>query len=129
VIELKTNSFLTNIFTRNYKKIYEELLSTRRTLVMSFNPFILLRFRLYIPGIKIGFICGNRFFKFLFQHLLHKILKPEVYIVNKRFLNKRTVRFAKNNGMKIYSYIMNRNEDMHKALDLNIDGIVTDYPL
>ena len=81
------------------------------------------------PEIKLGFMCGNRFFKFLFQNLLYHFLKPEVYIVNKRFLNKRTVRFAKKRGMKIYSYVMNRNEERHKALDLNIDGIITDYPL
>lgn len=129
VLELKTNSFFTQIFARNYRKLHRRLFEDRKTLTISFNPFVLLELKIMAPEIELGFVCGNRFFKFLFQDVLYRFLKPEVYIVNKRFLNKRTVRYAKKHGMKIYSYVMNKSEERHKALDFNIDGIVTDYPL
>jgi glycerophosphoryl diester phosphodiesterase len=129
VIELKTNSALTNIFAKNYCKLYNKLLKKRKSQTISFNPFILYRIRKINPDIKLGFVCGSLFFKILFHWVFIRFIKPDSYFLNKRFLNRRTVRFAKKHGMEIYTYVINKNEDRHKVMDMDVDGIVTDYPL
>ncbi len=129
-IELKTNSVFTSMFAGAFTKVYDRYLTKRRSYIISFNPVILFRLKHQRPEMKIGFICGSRFLLFLFQNFIFPLfLKPDLFVLNRRILNKHTVRFGKKHGMKIYSYVINRNEDRHKALDLDIDGIVTDYPL
>ncbi len=129
-IELKTNSAFSNIFAGAFSKLYKKYLTERRIFIISFNPFILRRLKKMHPEMKIGFICGRRFFLFLFKNIIYPfLLKPDIFVINRRLLNRNIVRFANKRGMKIYSYVINRNEDRHKSLDLDIDGIVTDYPL
>jgi len=128
-VELKTNCALTNIFARNFNNIYLKHLKNRKTWIISFNPFVLIRLKRLNPDMPIGFVCGNRFFKWLFHLIIYPILKPKAYVISKRFLNKRTVMFAKRHGMQIYAYVINRSDDRYKALDLDIDGIITDYPI
>lgn len=129
-IELKTNSTFSNVFARAFSKLYDKYLRERRNFIISFNPFILHRLKKLRPEIKLGFICGNRFLLILFKTIFYPyVIKPDLFLINRRFLNDKNVRFAKKRSMKIYSYVINRNEDRHKTLDLDIDGIVTDYPL
>ncbi len=129
MVEVKTNSLLSNIYAKAFIKVYDEYLEHRQNYIISYNPIILYRLKRLRPEMKVGYICGSRFFKFAFELLIYPFLKPEMYIISRRILNKRTVRFAKKRGIKTYSYVINRNEDRHKALDLNLDGIITDYPL
>lgn len=128
-LEIKTNSVFSNIFAHAFLKIYDKYLEQRRCFIMSFNPAILIRLKRMRPEMKTGYICGSRFFLFIFKHFLIPFFKPDLFVINRRLLNVRNVRFAKKYGMKVYSYVINRNEDRHKALDLGLDGIVTDYPL
>lgn len=129
LVEVKTNSILTNIYSKAFIKVYDKFLKNRQNYIISYNPIILYRLKRSRPEMKVGYICGSRLFKFVFELLIYPFLKPEMYIVSRRVLNKRTVRFAKKRGIKTYSYVINRNEDRHKVLDLNLDGIITDYPL
>jgi glycerophosphoryl diester phosphodiesterase len=44
------------------------------------------------------------------------------------FINKRTVRAARRLNLPIHAWTINRLDDMHRMLSLEVDGIITDYP-
>lgn len=129
-IELKTNSFFTNIFSNAFSKLYKKYLIDREIIIISFNPFILFKIKKLHPEIKVGFLCGSRFFLFLFKNIVYPfILKPDLLVINRRLLKHKTVLFARKAGMKIYCYVINDNDDKYKSINMNVDGIVTDYPI
>lgn len=126
-IELKTVSCLTNYFARRLKKIHDEFLVARDVVFMSYNPFVLMRLKRLIPGVKCAFICGNRFWSFIFEHGLYYLLRPYGYFIVKRLLKKHHVDFCKKRDIKIFSYVLNNERDRMKAERLGIDGFVSDY--
>ena len=44
-IELKTNSVFTNVYAKNFYRVYEKYLKKRDTYIISFNPVILFRLK------------------------------------------------------------------------------------
>ena len=128
VIEFKTVSFMTNVFVKNFVRFYNKHLSDRNVLVISFNPFVLMRLRLFSPNIPRGIICGSQFWKSVHNYLLRPFVQAQYYILNKRYLNDRNAVFAHNNEMKLFTYVINSTDDWKKALKYEVDGIISDYP-
>jgi len=126
-LELKTMSCLTNYFTKRLKKIHDEFLIDRDVVYISYNPFVLLRLQKAIPGIKCSFVCGNRFWQFVFEKGLYRILKPYGYLMSKRILRKKNVEFSQKKDIKIFAYVLNKESEWRKAESLGIDGFVSDY--
>jgi len=129
IIEFKTLSFLSNAFVKNFKKFYDEHLSKRNIIVQSFNPFVLIRMRKIAPQIPRGIICGSHFWKFVHNSILCRFVDAQYYILNKRYLNRRNVTFAREQGMKIYPYVVNTQRVWKKAIRYDVDGVITDYPV
>ncbi|MBU1954255.1 glycerophosphodiester phosphodiesterase [Patescibacteria group bacterium] len=128
VIEFKTVSFLTNIFVKNFVRFHDEHLKGRKVLVISFNPFVLMRLKRFAPDIARGIICGSHFWKSVHNYLLRMFVKAQYYVLNKRYLNTRNAIFARENGMKLFTYVINSERDWKKALRYEVDGIISDDP-
>ena len=47
---------------------------------------------------------------------------------NFKLLNNKTVKKIKNNGFKIYTWTVNDKIDIELMKELNVDGIISDYP-
>ncbi len=47
---------------------------------------------------------------------------------NFKLVNKKTVKKIKNNGFKIYTWTVNDKIDIDLMKELNVDGIISDYP-
>jgi len=47
---------------------------------------------------------------------------------NFKLLNNKTVKKIKNNGFKIYTWTVNNKNDIDLMKELNVDGIISDYP-
>ena len=47
---------------------------------------------------------------------------------NFKLLNKKTIKKIKNNGFKIYTWTVNDKIDIDLMKELNVDGIISDYP-
>ena len=43
-------------------------------------------------------------------------------------LNQETVNTIHDSGFKIYSWTINKPEEINKAITFGIDGIITDFP-
>lgn len=126
--EIKTLSCLTNYLAKKTAMMFEKHFDPERAIIMSFNPFILMRLKKLAPKIPLGFICGKKFWNFLFQKFYYKHMKPDVYLLHRRLLNKKNVQFAKENRMQVIPFVINRIEQWEEASALDPDGVITDYP-
>lgn len=128
VIEFKTVSVLTNIFVRTFERFYHEHLRDHNVVVISFNPFVLLRLRRIAPDIPRGIICGSRFWMFVHNWLLWRLVDAKYFVLNRRYLKLSRVEWARKRGMIIYSYLINTLKSWDQAISLEVDGVITDYP-
>lgn len=128
VIEFKTVSFLTNFFVKKFQRFYEEHLVGRDLMVQSFNPIVLIRLKRVLPDVPRGFICGSVFFLYVHNWLLWRFVDAKYYVFNQRFLNRRTVVWARERGMILYTYVINTVKAWNKVMKYDVDGIITDYP-
>jgi len=128
IIELKTVSVFTNIFAKQFCRFYDEHLQGRKVVVISFNPFILIRMKLLAPHISRGFISGSRFWNTVFVKLLHIYIVPSLHVIHRRLLSEKLVDFSRSKGMEIYTYLINTVNTWQKAIQHEVDGIITDDP-
>lgn len=128
VIEFKTISVFTNIFVKKFLRFHEKYLHGRDIIVISFNPIVLMRLRRIAPEIRRGFVCGSYFFMHLHNWFLWRFVDAHYYIMNRRFLNRRTVRWARERGMFLYTYVVNTIKVWNRVMKYDVDGIITDYP-
>lgn len=64
-----------------------------------------------------------------FEKDLEKLgFTPDIYSPNFHLVNENLVRSCHENGIKIIPWTVNEEEDMVRMLELNVDGIITDYP-
>lgn len=126
--EIKTISCLTNYLAKKTLKTFEKLFDPERTIVISFNPFILMRLRKLAPKMELGFLCGKIFWNFLFQKWFYRSIKPSVYLLHRRLLSKKNVGFGEKHGMKVMAFVLNQEVHLKEAMALGVDGIVTDFP-
>lgn len=53
---------------------------------------------------------------------------PEVYSPNYHFLSKKLIKSCKKKQIQIIPWTVNEFEDLKDILQLNVDGVITDYP-
>ena len=45
-----------------------------------------------------------------------------------QLLNKNLVKEMHNNGFKVLPWTVNSTKDLQKMIDMNVDGVISDYP-
>jgi len=53
---------------------------------------------------------------------------PDIYSPNYKFLNRKDLEFLKEKKIKIIPWTVNSYSDIAKILNLDVDGIISDYP-
>jgi glycerophosphoryl diester phosphodiesterase len=53
---------------------------------------------------------------------------PEIYSPYFKLLKPKKVKWLHDNGIKVIVWTVNTIEDMEKMVDMEVDGIITDYP-
>jgi glycerophosphoryl diester phosphodiesterase len=129
MVELKTDSWLTDNFANKFNEVFKKYFDPDRTLVISFNPFVLTKLRRINPKMKRGYLCGMAYWLASFKHIFIKKMKPDVFLIHNRLLNKKNVDFGRKHKMAVWSFVPNNPAEWQKALDLKVDGITTDYPM
>lgn len=127
--ELKTYTLTRTFYARTFCEIIKKYNLEKRVVVMSFNPFVLRQLRKICPELKLGLLCGNEVIFSLVKGYCVKKIRPEYLIFSKRILRKAKVDFARKHGYKVFTYVANKKKDWIKAKKLELDGIITDYPL
>lgn len=128
VIELKSLAWLRTYYVRSFIKEFEKLFKKDNSVVISFNPFVMMQLRRLAPDIKRGYLMGNFYWRFLFRKIFHSFIKPDYLLINKRVFNLRYMEFARQKGYKVFSFVLNNQRSWQRALDYGIEGIITDRP-
>ena len=125
-VELKTVAWLTKTYARNFLKEFRQYFKPEKTIVMSFNPFVLMQIRKLEPGIQRGYLMGTFYWAFLFKTFFRRMIEPKILLLHKRLFNTDNVNFARSKGMKVMAFVLNDKDNWQKAVDYGIDGIITD---
>ena len=98
-----------------------------KCIISSFNPLILKKFRIKRPETIIGFLyCRTKLFHGWSNMIWMLRVQPEALHIHRSLLNHWIVGWARNKGIKINSYTINKRDTYHKAQKQKVDGIFTD---
>ena len=104
------------------------------TIVQSFNKKAIERVRLLDKGIETYFVIGRNF-KQYYQELRSQIdqdpsIKPGFngIAVHHGMLSAASVDSLKQFGLGVFTWTVDKPEDMRKMIDMGVDGIITDSP-
>ena len=62
------------------------------------------------------------------EHLEKLSFLPAIYSPDFSLLNPKEIEFLHQKGILVIPWTLNEEEDIKKALDWKVDGIITDYP-
>ncbi|ATG76594.1 MULTISPECIES: glycerophosphodiester phosphodiesterase [unclassified Pseudoalteromonas] len=124
-LELKHTFELEKLATQLEYNISMGKISRTNVLVSSFDHHQLLWLKNRLPWLKIGVLTSSipisyaKFAEDLNAYSVH---------VDKNFVNKAFANDAKQRGLKIYAYTVDKEQDIALMLEYGLDGIFTNYP-
>lgn len=124
-LELKHTFELEKLATQLEYNISMGKISRTNVLVSSFDHHQLLWLKNRLPWLKIGALTSSipisyaKFAENLNAYSVH---------VDKNFVNKAFANDAKQRGLKIYAYTVDKEQDIALMLEYGLDGIFTNYP-
>ena len=132
-IETKSTPTGDGVFHPAPKKFVELLVAVlkekgieERAIVQSFDVRTLQKARRMAPELRQALLVENlRSVQENIDALGHV---PEVYSPDFRLVNKKLRDYTRQQGIKLIPWTVNEPKDIQKMLDLNVDGIISDYP-
>jgi len=94
-------------------------------MISSFNQFELKTVRNLHPTIKIGILM---FGLPVYIGRLLRTLNPYSINISIEFVNQSFIKTAHRKGLKVFVYTVNYPDDIRRMIDMDVDGIITDYP-
>jgi glycerophosphoryl diester phosphodiesterase len=95
----------------------------KRYLLSSFLPEVLLRFHQLAPSAPLGYICDRLADVRNWQELPIQVFLPHYELVTEKL-----IREVQSRGMQIFTWTVNREEDMLRLAAGGIDGLISDDP-
>lgn len=95
----------------------------RRYLVSSFLPQVLRRFHQLDPSVPLGYVCDRSA-----DLRLWRELPIEVFLPHYELVSERLIREVHGRDMQIFTWTVNRKEDMQRLTAWAIDGLISDDP-
>lgn len=99
-----------------------------RTIVSSFNPFVLRRIRTLDPRIRIGWLYENHPPFYLHPKPVQALLRPDAVHPEFTAVTEETVELAHRRGFAVNVWTVNEDADMRRLIAWGVDGIITDRP-
>ena len=97
-----------------------------RTIVQSFDVRTLQEVRRVAPELRQALLVENA--RGVQENVDALGYVPEIYSPNYRLVNKKLRDYTRQQGIKLIPWTVNEPKDIQKMLDLNVDGIISDYP-
>lgn len=97
-----------------------------RVKVQSFDVRPLQELRKLDPSIPIALLVGNR--DGIEKSIERLGFRPVAYSPHFSLLDEATVRYCRENGIKLIPWTVNTIADLEKVARFDIDGVITDYP-
>ncbi|MDP5202291.1 glycerophosphodiester phosphodiesterase family protein [Flavobacterium sp. DG2-3] len=113
------------VFTEMVMKIIQEKGIEQKINIQSFDPEILNVMHKRFPKTKIAYLVGKGS---LSKNLLLLDFRPEIYSPNYKLLNQTAIDSIRLLKMKVIPWTVNDEADIDNMIQLQVDGIITDYP-
>lgn len=98
----------------------------KRSKVQSFDVRSLQEIRKLDPSLKIALLVGN---KDGIEKSIERLgFKPDTYSPHYSLVDEATVKYCRDNGIKLVPWTVNEISDLEKMKQYRPDGIITDYP-
>ncbi|QFU03828.1 Glycerophosphoryl diester phosphodiesterase [Pseudoalteromonas sp. THAF3] len=124
-LELKHTFSLDKLVATLEHNVQQGLLQREQLIVSSFDHHQLVWLKQHLPWVKIGALTSSiplnyaEFAQRLHAYSLH---------LDKNFVNHEFVADAKQRGLEVYAYTVDKKEDILDMRALGVDGIFTNYP-
>ena len=124
-IEIKAGSIFYKGIEEKVLELIEKHSLAEKTIISSFDHYALVKIKELNPNIKTGILYVESLYKPLdyIRTTKANALHPNFITVTKELVDE-----AKENGVEINAYTINREEDMDRMNKLGITGIITNYP-
>lgn len=124
-IEIKTGVYEYPNIERKILALMDEFDLREKTIVSSFNHFTVTRFKELASNVKVGFLEES--------WLIHpgaytRARGAECFHPFFNMLNHENMQDLRNNGIEINAWTINEEEDMRKALQLQLEIGITNWP-
>ncbi len=93
--------------------------------IQSFDPKILNIMNGKYPGTPLAYLVSNEGIE---KNLSLITFTPEIYSPDFKLVNPSFVDSVKSKKMQLIPWTVNEKKDIRKMIDLQVDGIITDYP-
>lgn len=132
-IEIKSSKFGDNRYHPEPEEYVDRLVSLvkkkgilDRVIIQSFDFRILRQINSKYPGISSAALIERDITP---EKVMEELgYKPEVYSPDFNIVNENWLLFCNKNNIKLIPWTINDPEDLLRAIDLGVDGIITDYP-
>ena len=119
-IEIKTSSIFDLSSTRALVKFLNAL-KDRPYVITTFNPFVVIYFRVFFRNVPVGLILESFKYKWLVNWIHPHLLIPRADMLNKELFN-----YCKNKNLPILTWTVNNIHAINWCKNKNIFGIITD---
>lgn len=128
LIEVKEPKKQFGIVERLAKELIEKGDQQLNVVVQSFDTAFLQEFHSVLPSISLGVLIGYRHGAITEEHLQQYAAFATYINPNKALVTPKLVYMIHQSGMKIMPYTARDIHDIQHLMDMNVDGIITDYP-
>jgi len=124
-LELKTVPNIEGFIDLILRNLDDQTIRIEQLLISSFNHPLLKRVKELLPALRIGALTASipleyaKFAQDLNAFSLH---------VDREFINTEFVNDAKQRGLKVYAYTVDKQKDIEHLKSLGVDGIFSNYP-
>ena len=124
-IELKSNGTARSVMALVDHYIQKYGWSIDDFMISSFNHFELKTVREINPDIKIGILLYGVPLDF---DAIMQLIRPNSINISIDFISQDIVNIIHEKGLQVFVYTVNFTDEIQWMIDLNVDGVFTDYP-
>jgi len=107
-------------------KLLKETIGFERVNIQSFDFRVLKYLHEHYPEVVLAMLVSDAS---AYEKQLDELrFQPQIYSPNFGKLTSTTVKTLHVRNMKVIPWTVNTSEEMNRLLDMNVDGIITDYP-
>ena len=120
-IEIKSRSFYDISAARDVVELVKGENFINRTIISSFNPFVIWYVKWINPQVLTGFLYNNLDYFFMIN-----VVHPDCLHTTGELVSEGLMKFAKQRGLALNAWTVNTKPAIDWLIDLKVDGIITD---
>ena len=129
VVEIKSAHFFNTGIEKKILDIIKIYEIEQNCIISSFNPFVLGRVRKLNPNILTAYLWSKKDPQFIINSPLWVWLcRPDGFHVDITFLDEKLMKWIRRKKMSVLTYTIISQQQLLKALNLEVDGIIMDDP-